>query len=207
MYSIAVAGMGIATQMPLGITLHQNKIMRKHFIKFAGAVLLALSLQTAASAVPISGNLNFLGVAQLDSADLSAATKVNAILGFAGTADGSFSGISFATPVAFTLPWSFTSGAVNDFWSVGGFTLDLASSWVVTQNATFLNVVGTGTLRAIGYDDTPGTWSFTIPGASANSTFTFAAASSAVPDGGMTLVLTGAGLVAIAAIRRFRVLA
>lgn len=180
-----------------------------HLSKLATALLLAFSLQTAVHALPlVVGNLNFLGVAQVNDSDLMAATQVKSLTAFAGTSDGSFSAIAFATPIVFAIspsaPWSFNSGAVANFWCVGGFTFDLISSSVVTQDANFLNIVGSGTVKNSGYEDTLGTWSFTIPGRSANGSFSFAAASSSVPDGGMTATLFGVSLIGMSVIARRR---
>ncbi len=175
--------------------------------KFAGALVAALALHSAALADPISGNVNFLGAAQLDTTNLATATQVVSAMTFVGTADGDFSSLFFGQPVTFSSPWTFNSGAHAALWSVGGFTFDLSSSWIVTQDSTFLNVEGNGWITAADFDATPGTWSFTIPGAAANGIFTFAAATHAVPDGGTTALLLGAGLLTVAALRRRRVAA
>ena len=63
-----------------------------------------------------------------------------------------------ATPWIFT-PSTFTPGlwSVLGFGPQGqGFTFDLMSATVVDQTATFLNITGTGIIRADGFDDTDG---------------------------------------------------
>ena len=40
------------------------------------------------------------------------------------------------TAVNLVAPWSFESGPVSQFWSVGGFVFDLVSSEIVEQNET-----------------------------------------------------------------------
>jgi hypothetical protein len=157
------------------------------------------------------------GSVLLDSASLGSA---NAALAFGptlvgGIPTGSYAG-TFGTPVSWTgfdwdtpvLPggplWTFTSG----LWT---YNFVLSSVSVASQNNSFLNLLGSGTLDIVGlgdpYDPTPGYWSFTIsnPGGGdhANFAFTFAnAQTAAVPDGGATAMLLGVGLVAFGALRR-----
>jgi hypothetical protein len=87
------------------------------------------------------------------------------------------------------------------------YEFDLNSVGVVTQNNTFLNLLGSGTLKATGFTDTTGSWSFTIsnPTGDPHATFAFTFANSqtaAVPDGGMTAMLLGGALSVLAFIRR-----
>jgi len=170
----------------------------KSLIKLASASLLALALGTAALANPIVGSVSFLGINTLNG-PLDTATQVTATNAIVGSASGDFAlnGVGLNDPVTFATPFNLNSGAVASFWSVGGFTFDLISSAIVTQNANFLNVSGTGTINGYLYDPTPGTWNFTIPGAGANGIFSFAAATTYVPEGGMTAVMLGLGLLAL----------
>jgi hypothetical protein len=91
---------------------------------------------------------------------------------------------------------------------VNGFTFNLLSSTVVSRSATFLSVSGTGIITGPpGFDPTSGMWAFTSQNASGrpHDTFSFSANTEAVPDGGMTLALLGAGLMGLAAFRaKFR---
>ena len=85
-------------------------------------------------------------------------------------------------------------------------TFNLATLSVVSQSALVLVLQGTGTFIAPGFDPTPGT--FVLTGQTAGgSSFSFSASQAAtgvpVPDGGSTLALMGAALLALGAVRRF----
>lgn len=131
---------------------------------------------------------------------------------------GSFSTISSGTAATFTSStWFFTTGtAINNFWSVGGFTFELLSSSITSQGGTVFNgpnangfVVanGTGIVSGNGYTPTAINWSFTsqdpkIPfGDSAGWTFS-ASSASLVPDGGATVMLLGLALSGVALLKR-----
>jgi len=105
---------------------------------------------------PITGNIQFLGGVQLDSADVNAAGKVD---GWSNTTVsvtfGSFTNITLGTPVSFRPPaWSFNSGPVTNFWLVGGFTFNLTSSSIFLQGGGFLNVELSGTVSGNGFNTT-----------------------------------------------------
>jgi hypothetical protein len=75
-------------------------------------------------------------------------------------------------------PWIFDpSTPTPGLWSVGGFTFDLLSSTIVTQNAAFLRVTGTGIVSGNGFEPTAMGWSFSIanPGGEPRTTFSFSA--------------------------------
>ena len=82
-------------------------------------------------------------------------------------------------------------------------TFNLATLTVVSQSTAVLVLTGTGTFVAPGFDPTPGTFVFTGQTAGGSS-FSFSAsqAATAVPDGGSTLALLGAALLALGAARR-----
>jgi hypothetical protein len=46
----------------------------------------------------------------------------------------------------------------------------------------FVFVSGAGILHGVGFDDTPGTWSFTTQDPSAGGVFSFSAAGAAIPE-------------------------
>jgi hypothetical protein len=160
-----------------------------------------------AKASQITGMLNISGTATFNSNHLGSATAVttftNVTVGGGNT--GSFVGIAPGTSVTLASPYIFIpSTGTPALLSVGGFTFDLQSSTVVSQNNKFLLISGTGTIFN-GSDSTPGVWSFSTQNASGGkgSTFTFSANVAAVPtpDSGMTVALLGAGLLGIAAFR------
>lgn len=186
--------------------------MTKKLVSLAGCIL-AFAAAQVASAVPLTGNIDFAGGATLDSSNLATATSVlvwNPIVVVDGT--GSFSAANPATPVTFTSPWVFGSGKAA-LWQVvlNGFTytFDLTSSTVMTQNPFLLGVVGSGIISSSNPAETStvGSWSFSTQnasGGSQNTRFSFSATSGAVPDGGTTALLVGAGLMAVSFVARRR---
>jgi hypothetical protein len=160
-----------------------------------------------AQATPITGHITLFGTVTLDG-DANTATMVTAFHGLGGTgspfvatSDGSFTGLDgFA--VTFTAPWSFNSGPVANFWSVGGFVFNLISSSITSQAGGSLIVDGTGTITGGGFDATAGSWHFTTQNPSAEGAFSFSGATGAVPDGGMTVALLGIAFVGLEGLRR-----
>jgi len=175
------------------------------FTKLAGAVAATMILAGSADAAFVRGVIGFDGTATLDDAVLLNATGVtawnNTVVG--GVVTGDFD--TFINPgdaATFTAPWSFNSGAVTPLWTVGGFSFDLSSSSVVSNDGSFLNVVGTGLISGNGFDPTSGTWRFTTQEPSDQVRFTFSASTEAVPDGGTTLALLGVSLLGLGQLRR-----
>jgi VPDSG-CTERM motif len=160
-----------------------------------------------AQATPITGNITFFGTVSLDG-NANTATMVTAYHGLGGagspfvaSADGSFTGLDgFAA--TFTAPWSFNSGAVANFWSVGGFVFNLFSSSITVQAGGSLIVDGTGTITGNGLDATAGSWHFTTQNPSARGVFSFSAATGAVPDGGSAVALLGIAFLGLEGLRR-----
>jgi hypothetical protein len=172
------------------------------------AMVVAAGFALSAQAVPITGSMTFTGGARFDTNSLATASTVNT---FSNTsvldADGSFTGVS--GPVTMSAPWTFAPVpglARPALWSVGGFTFDLSGTTAVDRplvgGIQFLVITGVGTLFGpVGFDPTHVTWSFSTQAPSVNGKFSFSAATSAVPDGGMTGTLLGAALIGLAAYR------
>jgi hypothetical protein len=183
--------------------------MKRSFLKTLGVGVAALmtagliSVQAAA----ITGNITFTGGVTLDTGSAGTATKVLTwVAPVVLTTSGSFVGT--VGPVAFFSPWSFNSGAISTFWSVGGFTFDLASSAIQFQGGTppSVSVGGTGTIHH-GADSATGTWAFSTQDPAAGGpppVFSFSASTgvASVPDGGLTMALLGFALVGIEGLRR-----
>ena len=181
----------------------------------AGFALSALSTQEA-QAAKINGRLDIAGSVEFDSSALQNVTQVvqwRDIFGNAGFSnvaafDGSYIGfVNLGDQATMATPWIFNpSMATPGLWSVDGFTFDLTSSTVVTQNATFLNITGVGTVSGNGFDPTPARWAFTVQnaGGGTGDFFSFSANtySQGVPDGGSAVALLGISLVAIEFVRR-----
>jgi hypothetical protein len=186
---------------------HTKTILAVLGIAFISCALFSQQAQ----AVSITGNINFAGSVQFDT-NFANATRVVTwfdILGNPGFSSvalggtGDFAGIAPGTQAAMAQPWIFDPSTFTDnLWSVGGFTFDLLSSTVVTHNAQFLIISGTGIVSGNGFDDTNMEWSFTTQNMG-GSIFSFSATGSAgVPDGGSAVGLLGIALIGIEAVRR-----
>ena len=181
----------------------------------AGFALTALSTQEA-QAAKISGRIDFGGSVMFDASALQNVTQVvewRDIFGNAGFSNvaafnGSFVGfVNLGDQATMATPWTFLPppGGQPALWSVGGFTFDLTSATVITQNATFLNISGVGTVSGNGFEDTTARWAFTVQnaGGGTGDFFSFSAnTASVVPDGGSAVALLGISLVAIEFVRR-----
>ena len=181
------------------------------------AVAALVGFTATVQAVPISGAITFKGGVNLNTASAGTATAVTGWtgVGAGGTPTVLLSSLSAGavaplTGVLFAAPWSFNSGAIAGFWSVGGYTFDLASSAIFSQGGfpASVSVTGTGVIKHAGFDDTTGTWAFstqdpsvTLPGNNSPQ-FSFSAATGTVPDGGATVLLLGAALSGLSLIRR-----
>jgi hypothetical protein len=180
--------------------------MKKTLLKFAGIAALAFAVSSTASAALISGAVTFGGGATLNTGDANTATAVTAWnSAFVISKSGSFDIPAVSGAVALVAPWSFNSGAVANFWQVGGFSFDLTSSWIVAQTGNgSVTVNGVGKINGYDYEETDGTWSFTTQNPSAGGVFSFSASGAAVPDGGTTAALLGAALVGMSLLARRR---
>ena len=182
-------------------------------IKNVGLALAAASMVSlSAHAIPISGEIDMSGTAVLDNVLLGSADSVTAfgpsLVG--GLPTGSFAGTVGAIVSWMPFSWDPPSTPVVPLWSFssGGriYSFDLTSVTVSSQNNKFLNLLGAGVLKITGvgptYDDTVGSWSFTISnptgGEHANFAFTFANSQTAVaPDAGGTLILLGGAIMGL----------
>ena len=118
----------------------------KRTIKFVSIVTMAVALTQSVQAVSITGAMAFAGQVTYDNSSPGNATQVTS---WTSTYVSSDSG-TFAAPSPFAVKtgpssavtfthaaWSFnTSSPISDFWSVGGFTFQLLSSFVVSQGGT-----------------------------------------------------------------------
>lgn len=171
--------------------------------------LAAIGLATPqAQAIQITGSITFSGGAIANTLDINTATQVTTwdnpvVQSRSGTV---YTAALVGLPVAIASPWTFASGAVANFWVVaGGFSFDLISSSVTTQGSGGILVTGQGTLKATGFEDTPGVWRFTSQNpAGDRNEFSFSAANEAqpVPEGGSAVAMLGMGLLGLAAARK-----
>jgi hypothetical protein len=182
-----------------------------------GALSSALFTQQA-QAVPITGTINFGGAVTFDTNSLATAHQVTTWLDTFGNPghttvqpgnEGTFASITPGTQVDMAQPWIFNpSTATPHLWSVAGFTFNLMSSTIMTQNAHELDIEGHGTVTGPpGFDATTMDWAFGTESAGGltHMIFSFSAngTSPGVPDGGATVMLLGAALGVLGMARRF----
>lgn len=185
---------------------------KNHMLTLISLAAFAFASGGVASAATIDGALTIAGGATLDAESTNDATGVTSWVDpTVFSRDGSFA--SFVTAgeeVTMIDTWLFDSpmGAAG-FWTVGGFTFDLTSSFVSLQSDGDLIVKGTGWISGNGFEATAGTWNFTSQNPSANGVFSFSAGTAAqatsVPDGGTTVALIGSVLLGLGAVARRRV--
>jgi hypothetical protein len=181
----------------------------KHSIlsKIVSGLLVASAL-TVANATPIVGSISFLGNATTNGTGSTPLANATAFTGFSGDTVDQVHGDYIVVPtlsgdgVTFT-PFAFSTTSVTPLWTftVLGVTYSFSASGAITvfQNASFLNVSGTGTAFISGYAPTAGTW--TIQETETAGSFSFGATSGEVattPDSGTTALLISLGLAGIA---------
>jgi hypothetical protein len=193
------------------------KLSKRILAVLATSLLSCALFSQQAKATPIQGTIEFAGSVHFDTNSLATAHRVVTwydIHGNAGhssvapSSTGDFSGIADGTQVTMAQPWIFNpSTPTPGLWSVGGFTFDLLSSTIVTQNAFFLNITGIGTVSGNGFDPTGMDWSFSTQSSNGlprvKFSFSADANSNAVSDGGATVMLLGAALGALGMARRY----
>jgi VPDSG-CTERM motif len=191
-----------------------NNLSKALLALLATGVLSCALLSQEAQATPINGTIQFAGAVAFNTNSLATATRVNTWFdvfnnaGFSnvtGGNTGDFAGIAPGTQAAMAQPWTFKpSTATPGLWSVGGFTFDLLTASVVTQNPSNLTIEGTGIVSGNGFDTTNMDWNFTSQssGGRTHTKFSFSANGATTPDSGTTLMLLGAAVGALAIMRR-----
>jgi|GEM_PF-1320532 hypothetical protein len=184
-------------------------------MRLAGAgIVAAVIAVTSVHAVPINGTIAMGGELNLNTSSMATATAVSSWPSVYVVADsGAFGSISAFTQVNMsTSAWIFSPApgvALNNLWNVGGFQFDFTSD-TVSQSGSFLDITGTGTMTATGYDPTTFNWNLGLeqPTTTGPMEFTFSAAAGAsaggapVPDGGLTVAFLGLALAGIEGLRR-----
>jgi hypothetical protein len=173
-----------------------------------GAAALLAALATTSQAVPLTGNYALAGTATLNSVSVNTATQLLSGSGLFNSFSGNlaaYNGQAFALNA-----WSFNSGPVVNLWSTTDLQFNLVTSTIKTQGGGDLIVDGTGLLFL--KSDPVGsardyTFNFTtqdpnIGGGGPNYVFSFSVSGNPVPEGGSTVLLLGAALVALAMVRR-----
>src|ERR1017187_3673441 len=137
----------------------------ERMIKGAGVIALVVVLARCLQAAPITGALAFTGQVTYNNTSPGNASQVTAWTSVYVSSDsGTFASTSpFGIQTGPTAVVSFAPGAwnfhttspINNFWSIGGYTFQLLSSFVVSQGGTpgtsgFVVVDGTGIVSGNG---------------------------------------------------------
>jgi hypothetical protein len=141
--------------------------------------------------IPSGSSISFIGGATLNG-PIASATGYSTIFSTSvlpGAQMGAYGGVPDSTAVTFS-PFTFSPSPTSAFqlwtFTVGAttysFEVDANSVSVAQQDATFLNITGTGEAQITGYSDTPGTWSLTDTGLGSAPVFTFGASTTVVPE-------------------------
>lgn len=187
-----------------------KNISKTMLVALATGLISCALFTSRTQAVPINGSINFAGGVELDTGTVNTATEViswldqNGHLPTVDSRDGDFTIVPDGSTTTFHAPWTFTSGTVPSFWTVGGFTFDLAESHIVVQGGGFLDVAGEGFVSGNGFTATFMEWRFTTqdPPAGNPPVFSFSASTNSVPDSGSTVALLGLVLVGVETLRR-----
>lgn len=172
----------------------KNKITTLALAAFVAATLAGTSLQAG----PITGSINFDGIATSNTGHLGTATAFSSITDVVTEPGelGTYSVVPTGVAATFT-PFAFTAADVTPLWtfSFAGntYSFNATSVAVISQSSHFLDLSGNGYAYLNGLDKTAGTWSITDTGG--KPTFTFGEATvAAVPDQGATGLLLAAGV-------------
>lgn len=134
------------------------------WVGVVSSVVVSLNQTVLATSPPINGTIYFAGSYAVNGPLTNATAFTNfSSVSVSGGQAGPYTNAPFSTPVSYrpftfnppaapvTPLWSFTNGGVI-------YSFDATSMTVVTQSASFLNILGTGIAHITGYADTPGTW-------------------------------------------------
>ena len=176
------------------------------------AAAAALIFAATASAVTITGSLDFVGTFTAGNADLTTADNTlvfSDVMKFGGST-GSFASILSGTPVTFASSFvtnvsgngvtlvSAPNLTYPDLWTVAGFTFSMTSIFEYGTNDT--NNISISALGTISNGvDTPrgGVWRATFQNVSGQVESTFSSSAGTVPDSGSTIALLGASLIGL----------
>lgn len=183
--------------------------MKTSFLKLAGALALALSVGAVANATPIHGQIQIDAFAATANVNFTTHT-----ISFNGTIPGQNALVTQTTGDYVGL---LGAGANYNTFQYAPFT-GPTTIWTITLTPTTYFVLkgislvqetdtvgvslwGYGTAFMAGKDATDGNWTFSSSRNPQDTVFNFSS-STTVPDGGMTAMLVGLGLVGMSVVAR-----
>ncbi len=185
----------------------------KNKLLMAGAVAAFVAFGTTVQATPITGEIDFDGGGVVLNGPIGTATAITSFIGTTKVDNfpiptGSFASLSGSTVTFIATGFTFSPSLIPNpvaLWSIaGGWGFSMTSVVSSIGVGPSLNLAGAGILSGPGYDNTPGTWSFSTTGSGGDThtVFGFVAGNSSVPDGGTTVLLLGAALSGLGLLRR-----
>ncbi len=181
--------------------------MKKLVAIFGLVLLLVGGIAFNAAAIPITGAISFAGGGTPDNFDLNLAHQISftgAVILVTSTS-GNYAVVPNGTAVTVHNPLVFDPPApVVGLWSIpiAGISFDATSMSLFDRGANHVDIAGNGLAHMTGFDNTPGTYIFTLN--TAGTTFSFSASNSVVPEP-VTLLLLGCGLIGLVGYgRKFR---
>lgn len=181
--------------------------MKNSFLKLAGAIALVFSLGVAANATPIVGAIQIDAFASTASVNFTTHTiTFNGTIpnqnGLVTNALGDYAALLGAG--ANYTNFQYQPFAPQTIWTI---TLTPTTYFVLTA-ITLINETGNvgvslwgnGMAYMAGKDATAGSWTFSSSRNPQDSTFNFSSSTTTIPDGGMTALLLGLGLISISAV-------
>ncbi len=172
--------------------------------RLTATFLLTVALGAGAQAAPITGSIN-IGAGSIVNLDKTLKTVI-----FTPGSPANNALVSFSSGNLASIAPTFTFGSyknftysplsvINPIWTFGAATFDLTQVTYIDDAGPGLVLLGTGLMKAAGYDDTLGSWSFSADSATGtNFSWSSTAAATNVPDGGTSMSLLGLSLLGVA---------
>lgn len=187
-------GAAVAAAMTFGAA-QADAALIEGGMSFTGSVTPRVSSGGAATTVDQANFLDFFSNPAGPTGKITAGDGTQ-FGDFTSVADGTVGVIKDISIDPFT-------GPIVDFWVIGDFHFELLTLVIEQQDADGIDLQGTGTITAVGFDPTPGTWLFSTQNGRTTVTFSASTQIDAVPAPA-AIGLLGLGLIGLGAAARRR---